>query len=139
MSFRGRCLCGKVDYRSDAGPIFAGNCYCRDCQKESGAGHITGVGVPDASLTINGLVSTFTKKADSGGTITNTFCPNCGVVVVHRASNLPGVAIIRAGTLDDASSVKPEMNLYVSSAQPWDPPAPGLLSFERMPPREGGR
>ena len=97
------------------------------------------MGVPDACLSVEGSVNAFTKSADSVGTITNTFCSNCGVTVVNRATNLPGVAIIRAGTLDDASQVAPQMNLYVSSAQPWDPPAVGIMSFERMPLRATNR
>jgi hypothetical protein len=32
---------------------------------------------------------------------------------------MPGVAIIYAGTLDDASWLKPSMQIYCDSAQPW--------------------
>jgi hypothetical protein len=32
---------------------------------------------------------------------------------------MPGVVIIYAGTLDDASWLKPSMQIYCDSAQPW--------------------
>src|SRR5664279_4564649 len=100
MSFTGRCLCGAVQYTSNAPAIFIGNCYCKDCQRESGTGHITAVAVPDPSLSIRGPTHDFTKHSDSGQTIRNTFCTVCGTTICTHPSGLPGLALIRAGTLD---------------------------------------
>ena len=41
MSFTGTCLCGAVRYEASAEPVFSGNCYRIDCQKEAGSGHLT--------------------------------------------------------------------------------------------------
>jgi hypothetical protein len=134
MSFTGRCLCGAVHYTSNSPAIFMGNCYCRDCQRESGTGHITAVAVPDPSLTIGGPAKDFTKPSDSGQTIRNTFCQVCGTTVCTHPSGLPGLALIRAGTLDDTTPVAPQVNMYVASAPVWDPPSAAITGYAGMAP-----
>ena len=52
MSVKGGCLCGAVRYESAVDPVFSGHCYCTDCQKGTGCGHVTVVGVPEAALTV---------------------------------------------------------------------------------------
>lgn len=132
--FAGQCICGAVHYQSPAEPVFAGNCYCRDCRNESGTGHITAVAVPDPTLTVTGKLSEFTRVADSGKTITKFFCPVCGSTLFTRAEGVPGLALLRAGTLDDPTPVAPQMNLYASSAPAWDKADPALPGFAGMPP-----
>ena len=128
----GRCLCGAVAYASSGSPVFMGNCYCADCRRESGTGHITAVAVPEALLTVEGRVAEFEKAADSGQAIRNTFCPVCATTVFTRPSGLPGLALIRAGTLDEPSLVEPRINMYVVSAPAWDRPPAGLQDFDGM-------
>ena len=65
MSLTGTCLCGAVRYEASADPVFSGHCYCTDCQKETGCGHLTVVTVPDAAVKITGPTSTFIKLAAS--------------------------------------------------------------------------
>ena len=48
---------------------------------------------------------------------------------------MPGASIIRAGTLDDTSWLKPTMEIYCDSKQPWVSLDSGLQSFARMPQR----
>lgn len=132
MPFKGRCLCGAVQYASDGPAAFMGNCYCVDCRRESGAGHITAVAVPDPTLTVAGDTRQFAKAADSGGQIVNTFCPVCATTLFTRPTALPGLALLRAGTLDDASAVAPQVNMYVTRAPAWDRPAAGLHDFPEM-------
>ena len=132
MSFKGHCLCGAVQYESTGSAVFMGNCYCTDCRRESGTGHITAVAVPDPTLTITGTTQDFTKPADSGQTIRNTFCPICATTILTHPSGLPGLALLRAGTLDDPSQVAPQVNMYVTCAPAWDRPASGLKDFPGM-------
>lgn len=134
MSFVGRCLCGAVRYVSDAPAVFMGNCYCKDCQRESGTGHITAVALPGPTLAVEGVTQSFTKQADSGQTIRNTFCPVCGTTICTHPSGLPGLVLIRAGTLDDSAGVTPYINMYVASAAPWDPPSEAIAAYPGMAP-----
>jgi hypothetical protein len=136
MAFKGRCLCGAVSYQSSGPAVFMGNCYCADCRRESGTGHITAVAVPDSSLELAGETRDFTKPSDSGQSIRNTFCPVCGTTLCTHPSGLAGLALIRAGTLDDVSVVDPQINMYVARAPTWDKPAEGIMGFSGMAPSQ---
>jgi hypothetical protein len=46
---------------------------------------------------------------------------------------MPGVMMIAAGTLDDPSWVKPAMQIYCDSAQPWVALGGEMQSFAKMP------
>ena len=41
--------------------------------------------------------------------------------------------MIRAGTLDDTSWLKPTMEIYCDSAQPWVQLGGGMQRFPKMP------
>jgi hypothetical protein len=134
MTFVGRCLCGAVTYRATGAPAFVANCYCVDCRRESGSGHITAVAVPRDSLATTGDTREFVKPADSGQTIRNRFCPVCATTLYTLPSRYPNLALLRAGTLDDATAISPRFSLYVASAPAWDRPPEGLTDFPAMPP-----
>jgi hypothetical protein len=134
MPLSGSCLCGAVRYQSSASPLFSGNCYCSDCRRESGGGHVTAVSVPNDSVSVIGTVATFSKAGASGKLIERSFCPRCGTTLYARPELRPGLTMLRAGTLDDASAVAPSVNLYTSRAPAWDPPNPSLRGFPEMPP-----
>ena len=48
----GGCLCGDIRYHISAAPLFVSQCFCRDCQKATGTGHTTIVGVDAAHFRI---------------------------------------------------------------------------------------
>jgi hypothetical protein len=112
----GGCLCGKVRYSANTEPAFVGVCHCKDCQKFSGSAFAIVVGVPEAAFSVQGELATYSKTGDTGKTIERRFCPECGSSVADAASALPGIVMISSGTLDDASWVKPGMEIYCDSA-----------------------
>jgi hypothetical protein len=130
---KGGCRCGKVGYVSSAEPIFTGICHCRNCQKRSGAAFSTVIAIPEPSLTVNGPTKRFEDVGDSGNPTHYEFCPECGSIVWLGASVMPGVAMLPAGTLDDPSWVRPTMQIYCDSAQPWVSLGGEIQSFAKMP------
>ena len=42
--YTGGCLCGALRYEAVGEPLYAGLCYCADCQKASGSGFIPFIG-----------------------------------------------------------------------------------------------
>jgi hypothetical protein len=133
MKLEGGCLCGKVRYSADAEPIFAGVCHCSTCQKGSGTAFNTVVAVPKPAVGLTGAIATYEGKGDSGNATYRRFCPACGSPVQIEAAMMPDVVMIPVGTLDDASSVKPAMQIYCDSAQPWALLEGGIQRFPKMP------
>jgi hypothetical protein len=70
--------CGAIRYEIAAGPVMAGHCQCRDCQRASGGGHASHIGFPRAAVKLEGKATLWDKAADSGNTVTRAFCPTCG-------------------------------------------------------------
>jgi hypothetical protein len=129
----GSCRCGQVRYSANAEPIFTGVCHCKSCQKESGTAFNVVVAVPQAALTIEGSPKTYTARGDSGKEVVARFCPNCGSTILSEPAALPGASILRAGTLDDTSWLKPTMEIYCDSAQSWVQLGGGMQRFAKMP------
>ena len=135
MKIEGGCLCGKVRYSADVEPAFVGVCHCKNCQKQAGTAFSIVVAVPSPALTVQGTMKTFNDTGDSGKALYRRFCPDCGSPILTDADALPGVAIIKAGTLDDTSWLKPTMEIYCDSKQPWVELGGDQHRFAKMPPQ----
>ncbi len=130
----GGCLCGAVRYEVSGEPMVAGHCHCRDCQKASGAGHISAAFYPEGSFKIEGDLATYSSPADSGGTVTRSFCPTCGSRLFGQSTGMEGARAIMVGTLDDPSAFEPNFIVFARSRNGWDHMDGTLPAFEAMPP-----
>ena len=135
--FSGRCLCGGVTYEGSGEPVFTGKCHCTDCRKASGGGHMALFAVPEGAVKISGETKSYGLKADSGATVTHHFCPNCGVRMFNTNTNMAGLTVLVASTLDDPEFYKPAMTVYASRALSWDQPDAATQKFDEMPPMGG--
>jgi hypothetical protein len=130
----GRCLCGAVTYSADAEPAFTAVCHCRTCQRQTGTSFSIIVGVPEAAFKLEGDYGTFvTEGEDSGKEARRHFCPSCGSPICTLSDGFPGVAIVKAGTLDDVSWLEPQIEVWGRSAQPWIAEAEGRPRLPRGP------
>ena len=114
----GSCLCGSVQYKVAGEPLTARICWCRTCQKFSGNGTANAI-FPSAAFQISGEMGCFVSVADSGNQISRHFCPRCGTQLFANSSAFQQFRVVRIGTLDDPSSIKPEVNIWASSAPRW--------------------
>jgi hypothetical protein len=133
--FTGGCLCGAIRHECSAEPFATGNCHCRDCQRSSGSAFVPALFVPREAVKITGEVKYYAVTADSGNTFSRGFCPTCGTPLFGLSVGLPGAIGIRAGSLDDPSWYRPAVDIYTTSAQPWDTMNPDLPKFPKGPPR----
>ena len=133
MKIEGGCLCGKVRYSADAEPAFIGVCHCKNCQKASGTAFRVVLAVPKSALSMQGALKTFDDQGDSGKTLHRRFCPECGSSIMTEVEGGSGFAIVMAGSLDDPSWVKPTMEIYCDSAQPWVELSGERQRFPKMP------
>ena len=128
----GGCLCGQVRYTLSADPVASRICWCRDCQHLAGNGTVNAI-FPSESMAITGSTSAFVSTAESGNQITRRFCPQCGSHLFADSSGRAGFTVVRIGTLDDPSSVRPAMNIWSTSAPSWACLDTALQSAERQP------
>jgi hypothetical protein len=131
IPFAGGCACGAVRYECTAEPAMAFNCHCRDCQRFAGSAYSSGMFVPASALRITkGDPKYHISTADGGSTVGRGFCAECGSPVVAKNSAYPGF-IIYASSLDDPSRHRPTMDIFTSSAQPWDHMDPALPKYRK--------
>lgn len=117
----GGCLCGSVRYHLEGDPLLVAICHCRHCQRQSGAPFSIVAGVAEPSLSITGETRTFHDKGDSGSTVERVFCPACGSPLVSRIEAVPGLVFLKAGTMDDPSSLVPSFEVYCDRRWPFLP------------------
>lgn len=133
MKISGGCLCGQVRYAAEAEPALIAVCHCHNCQKQAGSAFSVVVAIPKPAFSIQGTLKTYADRGDSGKAVTRRFCPECGSPILSEAEALPDLTIIKAGTLDDPSWVKPTMEIFCDSAQPWVQLGGDRTRFPRMP------
>ena len=128
----GQCLCGAVRFTLTADPLAARVCWCKDCQHIASNGTVN-ILVPADSLTSSGELSEFVSTAASGNEIKRRFCTRCGSHLFANASARPQFTVVRAGTLDDPSSIRPTSNIWSSSAPAWACLDSALERVEQQP------
>ncbi|MCW3066195.1 MAG: hypothetical protein JWN32_3367 [Solirubrobacterales bacterium] len=118
----GHCLCGEVTYTvANEDPVITGICHCTECRRQSGAAWSIVVAVSRDEIEITGdSLRTFdTIGDDTRVPVHRQFCGNCGSPIVSLAEWAPELAFIKAGTLEDASWLEPELEAWCESALPW--------------------
>ncbi|UPY37220.1 GFA family protein [Sediminicoccus sp. KRV36] len=135
----GRCQCGSLCYEITAVPRIVYACHCTDCQKQSGSAFGMGLVVAEAEFRLTcGDPGRFERRHDSGRRSEAWFCRDCGTRLGSGPINAPDdrgmLRILRAGTLDDTSWLRPAVHVWVRSAQPWVKLPDGVPRFETRPP-----
>jgi len=134
MTITGGCLCGAVRFSTDAEPVVASVCWCTDCQKFA-AGHGTAnLMAPSAGLVIEGELTDYVSRADSGNVMHRRFCPKCGTPMFTASEARPDRIGIRAGALDDPELAKPARVIWTKSAPSWAQWDKTVPQFEGQPP-----
>jgi hypothetical protein len=129
----GGCLCGQVRFRIEADPGASRYCWCRDCQRLASNGTVNVI-FPTDAIAITGMPAQHVKTADSGNSVTRRFCPECGTQLFSDSTGRPGFTVVRLGTLDDPSSIKPTANIWSASAPQWACLDGSLETFPAAPP-----
>jgi len=73
------------------------------------------------------------RKPTGGNEITRAFCGDCGSPLYVQVSTRPDIVGLRVGTLDEPAEFRPEADIFVKSAQPWDHMDPALPKFPTYP------
>lgn len=116
----GNCVCGNLSYEIEGEPLFTAQCCCTDCQKSSGADHMTLSFFREGQVDMKGESASYEVTADSGNTMVRHFCPTCGGRVFGTNSGRPGVIGIAVGSMNNVDGVKPMVAVYTKGKRPWD-------------------
>lgn len=109
------------------------NCHCRDCQHVSGSAYAAVVYFAKGSfaLTKGELRHHFTESMAMGQN-KRGFCVECGTRITGAETDR-GVGVA-ASSLDDPTIYRPQFDIQVADAQPWDNLDPAIPKFDRYPP-----
>ncbi len=109
-------------------------CHCTDCQKQSGGAYFVNVGVPNESIAMAGdTLTRYDVVGASDQTVSRYFCNRCGWPLTTVPEAFGGLAVIKAGMLDDSSWVEPGIQIWCDSARSWGVLADGLQKAPRNP------
>ena len=109
----GGCLCGAIRYSASGEPAAVALCHCDDCQRQSGAPFSLNVVVDASTLSVEGDYKVFeTIGTETGKPRERRFCGTCGSPVITIVEEMLGMAVIKAGTLDDCSWLQPGLELW---------------------------
>ncbi len=132
FSLNGGCACGTIRYECRSKPILEYKCHCRACQRASGSGFLALFWVHSDKLDLTANEPKYyAVDGDSGRQLKRGFCADCGSNVLVQCS-FPGIIFVVASSLDDPSEFKPQHEIWISTAQPWDTLDPSLRHFDQQ-------
>ena len=130
----GRCYCGAIQYEAAGTPLFKGQCHCRECQYVSGGMPNVTIGMPEGEFKYTKGTPKGFQRSDLDNPVTREFCPDCGTHLLARSPALPGVVLLKVGTLDDPAVFgMPQMAIFTCDQQAFHQVPDGVASFERGP------
>lgn len=115
----GRCRCGAVSYEvavETLPPVYA--CHCHICQRWSGSAFSLQAIVPEDALTVEGPVVVWEKTTEDR-TSTQRICGACHSRIYNTNTRRPGVAVVRAGTLDRSEELECRAHIFTAYKQAW--------------------
>jgi hypothetical protein len=115
----GGCSCGAVRYRLTSEPLFVHCCHCLNCQRQTGSAFAINVLIEADRVELLAGEPEPVPVPRSGGKKQRIFrCPGCQVAVYSTYTRAT-IRFVRAGTLDDPSSIEPDVHIYTRSKVPW--------------------
>ncbi len=121
MKIDGSCHCGHITYRAEVDPVGVYVCHCADCQSITGSAFRWAVQIPEEDFELlSGTPKTYVKTADSGATNHQVFCPECASPLYSTSlGDGPKFLNLRLGTARQSDQLRPKVQLWCRSAQPW--------------------
>ena len=121
----GGCTCGEVRYEVRSDPLIVHACHCTLCQRQTGGPHVLNALFEAERIVVTkGTVTTTVVPTPSGAGQKIARCPTCFVAVwsnylIYRGGLGELVRFLRVSTLDDPTSMSPDVHICTSSKAPW--------------------
>ena len=115
----GGCACGEVRYRLTSEPLFTHCCHCLNCQRQTGSAFVINLLIEaDRVELLAGDPEPVAVPRGGGKKQKIWRCPTCQVALFSQYTRRL-VRFVRAGTLDDPSTVAPDVHIFTRSKLPW--------------------
>jgi len=116
----GGCACGEVRYRLEGSPLFVHCCHCLNCQRQTGSAFVVNLLIEAGRFQLlSGEPQRVDVPRDGDAPPQQIFrCPACQIAIYSVYSNT-SVRFVRAGTLDDPTSVEPDVHIFTRTKLPW--------------------
>jgi len=126
----GGCACGAVRYRLRSEPLIVHCCHCLNCQRQTGSAFAVNLVIEAdrVELLAEEPVAVDAPR-DDGGAESIYRCPTCQVAV-YSVYGQPTAFFIRGGTLDEPSTLVPDVHIYVRSKVDWVTIPEGTPAFD---------
>jgi hypothetical protein len=129
----GGCGCGALRYQVQGEPIFVNNCYCRQCQRQTGSTSVVNAFYEAERLSVvSGETRRDVFKAGSGGDHQVIRCAQCGTAMWSHYPRLGELGLgLRVGTLDEPNDFQPDAAIFTEEAMEWVTLPNGIPHFPR--------
>ena len=114
----GGCACGAVRYRLGSEPLFVHCCHCLNCQRQTGSAFVINLLIESERVELLGREPQPVDVPRDDGKQRIYRCPQCQVAVFSEYTR-PEVWFVRGGTLDDPTSVTPDVHIFTRSKVKW--------------------
>ena len=121
IKYTGGCLCGSVSYTISSEPKLAYGCYCKFCQRVTGAAFRAGMTIDKSALQFSGDKTATFKYVhpEHGRALITHFCGKCGTNIGTELERFPDVQVITLGTLDQPDEIDVSLHMYADEALHW--------------------
>ena len=115
----GGCRCGAVRYTiaQDVPPLTYA-CHCHICQRWAGSAFSQQALVSEADLAVTGPVVLYDLRTEDRVS-SQRLCGVCHSRIYNTNTRRPGVAVVRAGTLDRSEELECVAHIFTAYRQRW--------------------
>jgi hypothetical protein len=97
-------------------PAYA--CHCHQCQTWSGSAFSEQALLPEDALTVIGPVVVYDRTTEDRISF-QRMCGVCHTRIYNTNTRRPGIAVMRAGTLDDSHLIDVVAHIWTKRKQAW--------------------
>jgi len=95
-------------------------CHCRDCQRQTGSAFVINALIEtDCITSLSGDPKPVSMPTESGRPHEIHRCSACGTAVWSDYGGRSALRFVRVGTLEDPTTLPPDVHIYVRSKLPW--------------------
>lgn len=114
-----RCRCGGLSVICKGEPERVSVCHCLECQRRTGSAFGVQARYPKASVTVEGVFTSYDRVGESGLWARYNFCPACGSTTFYENEDLPGYFAIPVGAFADPNFTLPQRSIFENRKHRW--------------------